>query len=85
MAISQDLLEIMICPACKGQIELQANGSSLRCQKCQRIYPIENDIPSMLIVEECPACGAKAMMQSDGSELICPECGHRYSPLDHAR
>ena len=51
MAISQDLLEILACPACKAKVELQANGKGLKCVQCRRVYPIQDDIPVMLIEE----------------------------------
>ena len=51
MAISQDLLEILACPACKAKVELKPDGSALKCVECQRVYPIRDDIPVMLIDE----------------------------------
>ena len=51
MAISQDLLEILACPACKARVELTADGSALKCLQCHRVYPIRDDIPVMLIDE----------------------------------
>jgi uncharacterized protein YbaR (Trm112 family) len=51
MAISQDLLEILACPACKAKVQLKADGSGLKCQECNRVYPIRDDIPVMLIDE----------------------------------
>jgi uncharacterized protein YbaR (Trm112 family) len=51
MAISQDLLEILACPACKSKVELKEDGSSLKCVECCRVYPIRDDIPVMLIDE----------------------------------
>lgn len=51
MAISQDLLEILACPACKGKVELNADGSGLKCVDCRRLYPIRDDIPVMLVDE----------------------------------
>ena len=51
MAISQDLLEILACPACKAKVELQADGTGLKCVQCKRVYPIRDDIPVMLIEE----------------------------------
>jgi uncharacterized protein YbaR (Trm112 family) len=51
MAISQDLLEILACPACKAKVELQPDGSGLKCVQCKRVYPIRDDIPVMLIEE----------------------------------
>jgi uncharacterized protein YbaR (Trm112 family) len=51
MAISEDLLEILACPACKAKVELKPDGSGLKCLKCRRIYPIRDDIPVMLVDE----------------------------------
>jgi uncharacterized protein YbaR (Trm112 family) len=51
MPISPELLEILICPACRGNLELKPDGSGLRCVQCHRLYPIRDDIPIMLIDE----------------------------------
>jgi uncharacterized protein YbaR (Trm112 family) len=51
MTISDDLLEILACPACKSRVELKKDGSSLKCVECRRVYPIRDDIPVMLIDE----------------------------------
>jgi uncharacterized protein YbaR (Trm112 family) len=51
MAISQELLEILACPACKAKVELQPDGNGLKCVECKRVYPIRDDIPVMLVDE----------------------------------
>jgi len=51
MAISKDLLEILVCPLCKATVELKEDGSGLKCVECKRVYPIREDIPVMLIEE----------------------------------
>jgi hypothetical protein len=51
MAISQDLLEILACPKCKGDVTLTAAGDALDCAACRLRYPIKDDIPIMLIDE----------------------------------
>ncbi len=51
MAISQELLEILICPACRGELELKQDGSGLKCVDCKRVYPIRDDVPVMLVDE----------------------------------
>jgi uncharacterized protein len=56
--ISKDLLEILACPACKGDIELmeyQKDRHGLKCAACKCIYPIKEGIPVMLIDEAIPA------------------------------
>ena len=51
MAVSQDLLEILACPACKADVEVKPDGQALKCVECKRVYPIRDDIPVMLIDE----------------------------------
>jgi uncharacterized protein len=51
MPISQDLLDILVCPADKADLEMKPDQSGLKCTKCKRVYPIRDDIPVMLIDE----------------------------------
>src|ERR1700732_3238241 len=51
MAISTELLEILICPACRAKVELKSDGGGLRCVSCHRLYPIRDEIPVMMIAE----------------------------------
>jgi uncharacterized protein YbaR (Trm112 family) len=51
MPISEQLLEILVCPACRARVEMVADGSGLKCAECKRVYPIRDDIPVMLIDE----------------------------------
>ena len=51
MAISKELLEILACPKCKGDIRLTEKGDGLICERCKLLYPIKDDIPVMLIDE----------------------------------
>jgi uncharacterized protein len=51
MAISKDLLDILACPKCKGDIYLNESGDGLICNACRLMYPIKDDIPVMLIDE----------------------------------
>ncbi|HEV3111640.1 MAG TPA: Trm112 family protein [Candidatus Binataceae bacterium] len=51
MALSQDLLDILACPKCKGPIKLNETGDGLVCGTCKLLYPIKDDIPIMLIDE----------------------------------
>ncbi len=54
MAISQELLEILACPKCKGDIRLNETRDGLICEKCKLLYEIRDDIPIMLIDEAKP-------------------------------
>lgn len=49
--ISEDLLKVLVCPVCKESVALAANGQSLKCSVCRRVYPIKDDIPVMLVGE----------------------------------
>ena len=51
MAISKDLLEILVCPVCKATLMLKADESGLKCIQCHRVYPIRDEIPVMLTDE----------------------------------
>ena len=51
MAISKDLLDILVCPLCKQPVELKADQSGLKCGQCKRVFPIRDEIPVMLIDE----------------------------------
>ncbi len=54
MAISQELLDILACPKCKGDIYLNDLGNGLICDSCKLLYEIKDDIPIMLIDEAKP-------------------------------
>ena len=47
--IPQDLLEILVCPVCKEPVVLTEKNTGLKCGKCRRVYPIQDDIPIMLV------------------------------------
>jgi len=51
MAISKELLDILACPKCKGDIRLTETADGLICDACRLMYPIKEDIPVMLIDE----------------------------------
>ena len=54
MAISKELLEILACPKCKGELRLTPNQDGLVCEVCGLWYEIRDDIPIMLIDEAKP-------------------------------
>ncbi len=51
MAISKDLLDILACPKCKGDLRLTEKEDGLICDACRLLYEIRDDIPIMLIDE----------------------------------
>ena len=48
MAVSKDLLEILVCPLCKTPVAVTPDQAGLKCQTCRRVYPIRDNIPVML-------------------------------------
>jgi len=54
--MKQDLMEILACPLCKGELTLKVDtkdgdeivAGSLNCAACDEAYPIEDGIPNLL-------------------------------------
>jgi len=51
MALSEELLNILACPKCKGDIYINDTNDGLICDNCKLLYEIRDDIPIMLIDE----------------------------------
>ncbi len=49
MAFDKELLEILVCPQCKGELELTSGEDGLDCNVCKLKYLIQDGIPIMLI------------------------------------
>ena len=49
--IDKDLLEILVCPACKQELEYRQDPETLKCTGCHRVYTVKDDIPIMLVDE----------------------------------
>jgi uncharacterized protein len=54
MAVSERLLEILVCPKCKGDLILTEKQDGLVCNACRLKYEIRDDIPIMLIDQAVP-------------------------------
>jgi len=54
--LKKDLMEILACPVCKGELELKVEAEegdevitgSLVCHQCDETYPIDDAIPNLL-------------------------------------
>ena len=55
MPVAPQLLEILVCPKCKGPLEYRATEDALICQHDKLRYPVREGIPIMLIDEATPA------------------------------
>ena len=54
MGISKELLEILVCPQCKGELRLNPTNDGLICDRCRLLYEIREEIPIMLVDEAKP-------------------------------
>jgi len=54
MTINKELLDILACPKCKGNVHLNEKEDGIICDSCKLMYPIRDDIPIMLIDEAIP-------------------------------
>lgn len=54
MAFDKELLEILVCPKCKGDLRLLKKETGLVCDLCKLKYPIRDEIPIMLIDQAEP-------------------------------
>ncbi len=54
MAISPDLVALVRCPKCRGELVLTAAGDGFVCGACKLVYPIIDDIPQLLADEAKP-------------------------------
>ncbi|MGD9210750.1 MAG: Trm112 family protein [Desulfobacteraceae bacterium] len=54
MALNTELLEILACPKCKGNIRLNSTKDGLICDQCRLLYEIKDDIPIMLVDQAKP-------------------------------
>ncbi len=46
--MNSKLLDILVCPMCKGPLEHEAHGNELLCKPCRLAYSVRDDIPVML-------------------------------------
>jgi uncharacterized protein YbaR (Trm112 family) len=49
--LNNDLLKILVCPACRGELEVDNKMQRVICRGCNLGFPIRDDIPVMLIDE----------------------------------
>lgn len=55
--LKKELLDILCCPKCKGDLTYEPEKSTLTCTQCSNVYQIKNDIPIMLVDESTPGVG----------------------------
>jgi len=51
MALSDEILSIIVCPRCKGELKYDIDNNKLTCENCRLIFRVEGDIPVLLLDE----------------------------------
>jgi uncharacterized protein len=54
MTVPAQLLEILVCPKCRGELEYREREAALICNACKLKYAVREGIPIMLIDEATP-------------------------------
>lgn len=54
MALDKELLDILACPVCKGDVYESEDKNFLICEKCRLKFPVKEGIPVMLQEEAVP-------------------------------
>ena len=49
--LPKELLDILVCPACKQTLTYSEAAQTLKCTACRRVYPIRDEIPILLVDE----------------------------------
>lgn len=49
-----NLIDLLVCPKCRGPLIRKQNPDGLACEACELVYPIEAEIPIMLIDRAIP-------------------------------
>ncbi|HZE28221.1 MAG TPA: Trm112 family protein [Terriglobales bacterium] len=47
--IAQDFFELLVCPVCKKPLVFKVDPEALKCNECNRVYAVRNNIPNMLV------------------------------------
>lgn len=54
MTVPKQLLEVLVCPKCRGELDYREQESALDCKQCRLRYEVRDGIPIMLIDEAKP-------------------------------
>jgi uncharacterized protein YbaR (Trm112 family) len=49
-----DLLDVLVCPKCKGELGRRETPPAFVCERCRLVYAIEDDLPNLIIEEAKP-------------------------------
>lgn len=55
MALDERLLDILVCPDCRSEVEYKDRRKVIVCTGCGLQYPVRDGIPVMLVDEATPS------------------------------
>ncbi|NIQ03307.1 MAG: Trm112 family protein [Nitrospinaceae bacterium] len=58
MAMDPDLIRILICPQCEGELHSAPERDGVICETCRLKFPVKEDTP-VLLVPEAEPCDPK--------------------------
>lgn len=50
--LRKELLELLCCPGCKGDLDYDSERETLTCKLCGRVYEVKDGIPIMIPDDE---------------------------------
>jgi uncharacterized protein len=50
--LKKELLDILCCPKCHGDLDYDSDKNTLTCKKCGKVYEVKDDIPIMLVDDD---------------------------------
>jgi uncharacterized protein YbaR (Trm112 family) len=74
MTLPERLVEILVCPRCRGRVEIGASASFLICCCCGLAYPVRGGIPEMVVEDAVPL----SSLSSAGEVTVPLESVHRH-------
>lgn len=81
VVLPEKLVEILACPFCKSEVDVEETCIRCRNEACGLVFPIREGIPVFLVEEAekpCPKCGAERNFGNE--ELACPSCRLSFRP-----
>ena len=57
MGLDSELLAILACPNCRGEVDYRQDEQVIECRQCHYRYPVRDDIPVMLVDEAIKPAG----------------------------
>ena len=73
MPLDPELLRVLACPVCRGNLDVMGETEGLACARCAVVYPVRDEIPVMLAEEAVPA-RAWAEGKREAAPGAAPSC-----------